>query len=184
VAQVSSARSSRTARKAGVGAAVAVAALVLGACVPPPPPPPPDFAVCPTAAAGQVQVAVVVQGGLPQSPPVVCVVVPAGSDGLDALAARAVRISQAAPRLGFGDAFVCGIDGFPAAPACADSGPNGFSYWNYWTGGTTWESASIGAGDRIVSQGSVDGWVFGTWDFSTTFPAAPNGSADFGALTD
>jgi hypothetical protein len=173
-----------TTRRRITALAAAGLALVAAACVPPPPPPAPNLAACPTAGAGQVQVAVVVQGGALDSPPVVCVVVPAGSDGLDALAARAQRISEEVPRLGFGDAFVCGIDGFPAAPACGDEGPAGFSYWNYWTGGSTWDAAATGAGDRPVTQGSVDAWVFGTWDFVTTFPAPPTGPSTFAALTD
>ncbi len=173
-----------TRRRRWLLGATALLAAATTACAPPTPPPAPNLAACPAAGAGQVQVAVVVQGGPVDSPPVVCVVVPDGSDGLDALAARAQRIGEPAPRLGFGDAFVCGIDGFPAAPACGEGGAEGFSYWNYWTGGSTWDPASVGAGDRTVTQGSVDAWVFGTWDFETTFPAPPALSADFATLTD
>jgi hypothetical protein len=140
-----------------------------------------NYRACPTAGAGQVQVAVVVDDA-PAATRVVCVVVPAGSDSLDALAARATRIGAPAPRVEGG--FVCGIDGTPAAPECAPSLPEGFRYWNFWTGGTTWQTASVGAGDRVVTQGSVDGWDFGTWDFVTTFPAPPATSSDFATLTD
>jgi hypothetical protein len=136
--------------------------------------------VCPTAAAGQIQVAVVVDNAT-ASTRVVCVVVPAGSDGLDALAARAARINATAPRIEGG--FVCGIDGNPAPPECAPAVEDGFRYWNYWNGGTTWTSASVGAGDTVLSQGSVDGWVLGTWDFVTTFPQPPVGPSDFDSLT-
>jgi len=168
-------------------AAVATALLGLAsACAPMPPTPPQvDLRTCPAAAAGQVQVAVVVLGGAPTSPSIVCVVVPEGSDGLDALAARAQRVGAGAPRLGFGDAFVCGIDGTPAEPACGDSGPDGFSYWNYWTGGPGgWAGSETGAADRVVTQGAVDAWVFGTWDFASTFPEPPAVAADFDTLTD
>lgn len=177
-------RRRRPGRRLTTAVAVAAFLALASACVPMPPTPPVDLSKCPAAPAGQVQVAVVVLGGAPTSPSIVCVVVPAGSDGLDALAARAQRVGKGAPRLGFGDAFVCGIDGAPAAPACGDSGPDGFSYWNYWTGGSTgWTAAETGAGDRTVTQGSVDAWVFGTWDFATTFPEPPAVSSDFGTLT-
>ena len=159
-----------------------VALLSMGATACPAPTAAVDWSVCPAAAAGQVQVAVVVQGGTATpATEVVCVVVPAGSNGLDALAARAARIGAAAPRVE--SAFVCGIDGIPVAPACADSGPGGYTYWNYWTGGTAWATAAIGAGDRIVTQGSVDAWTYGTWDFVSTFPADPTKPATFAALT-
>ncbi len=173
-------------RRMQVAAAAAVALLgVLAACAPmPTSPPQADLRTCPTAAAGQVQVAVVVLGGSPTSPSSVGVVVPEGSDGLDALAARAQRVGAAGPRLGFGDAFVCGIDGVPAEPSCGDSGPDGFSYWNYWTGGAGgWAGAEVGAGDRVLTQGAVDAWVFGTWDFASTFPEPPAVASDFGTLT-
>ena len=180
------ARSAPRPGRTRAAAAAAVALLgVLAACAPMPPSPPQvDLRTCPTAAAGQVQVAVVVLGGSPTSPSIVCVVVPEGSDGLDALAARAQRVGAGAPRLGFGDAFVCGIDGVPAEPSCGDSGPDGFSYWNYWTGGAGgWAGAEVGAADRIVTQGAVDAWVFGTWDFASTFPEPPAVASDFGTLT-
>ena len=172
---------------AAVAAAITAASFVVAACAPVPSTPttPVDYSVCPNAGAGQVQVAVVVQGGQVSSPPVVCVVVPAGSTGLDALNARAQRIGRVAPRLGFGGAFVCAVDGLPAAPDCSESTPDGFAYWNYWNAlaDGTWQSSDIGAGDRVVTQGSVDAWVFGTWDFATTFPEPPTLLGSFATLT-
>jgi hypothetical protein len=175
----------RRSRRLAATAALAALLGLAAACAPMPPPPQPvDLSTCPAAATGQVQVAVVVLGGAPTSPSIVCVVVPEGSNGLDALAARAQRVGAGAPRLGFGDAFVCGIDGVPAAPACGDSGPDGFSYWSFWTGGAGgWQESLTGAADRTVTQGSVDAWVFGTWDFASTFPAPPGVAADFATLT-
>ncbi len=44
-------------------------------------------------------------------------------------------------------------------------------YWHYWTRGAvadTWAESFIGFGDRTVSDGSWDGWVFN----SATAPAA------------
>ena len=41
--------------------------------------------------------------------------------------------------------------------------PSYLDYWHYWTrepAASTWTSAMIGFGDRVVSNGSWDGWVF------------------------
>ena len=140
----------------------------------------PDYASCPAAGSGQAQVAVVVDNA-PAATRVVCVVVTDGATGVDALTARAARIGAVAPRLSGG--FVCGIDGLPAAPECSPSTPDGFRFWNYWTGGATWSSAPVGAGSRVLHQGDVDGWVFGTWDFVSTFPQPPATASGFAALT-
>lgn len=164
--------------------ACALLAFTATAC-PPQDPPATDWSKCPTAGAGQVQVAVVTDNLPASSPAVVCVVVPEGSSGLDALIARATRIGKAAPRVestAFGP-MVCGIDGTPPAPACGDTGPDGTSFWAYWNGGGSWAQSWIGAHDRVVEQGSVDGWTFGTWDFVTTEPTAPEVSPSFAALT-
>ncbi len=139
-----------------------------------------NYAHCPAATAAKVQVAVVVDNA-PSSTRVVCVLVADGATGLDALNARAVRINKPAPRLDGG--LVCGIDGLPAAPECAASTPDGFRFWNYWLGGSSWTSASVGAGSRVLHQGDVDGWVFGTWDFATTFPSPPATASSFASLT-
>jgi hypothetical protein len=62
----------------------------------------------------------------------------------------------------FGDALfgvTIGTDtneGFGNPPAYLD-------YWHYWTresGASAWTSSMIGFGDRTVSNGSWDGWVF------------------------
>jgi hypothetical protein len=170
----------RSARPAALAVVLALAGLVT-ACAPATGGgTPTDYSVCPATGPGQIQVAVVVDNA-PTSTRVVCVVLPGGSDGLDALAARAVRINATPPRIEGG--FTCGIDGTPAAPECAPAVEDGFRYWNYWNGGASWTSASVGAGDTVLTQGSVDGWVFGTWDFVTTFPQPPATASDFATLT-
>ena len=70
----------------------------------------------------------------------------------------------------FGD-FVTGI----TVGSDSDSGygtpPDYLDYWHYWTRGAladTWAESFIGFGDRAVSNGSWDGWVFN----SATAPAA------------
>ncbi len=137
------------------------------------PAPTTDWSQCPTASGGQVQVAVVVADATPDTR-VVCVVVPAGSNGIDALSARAARIGIAGPRLetGSGGVSVCGIDGTPAGGPCfKDDGNGNYSYWAYWTGGTTWAFAEAGAGARALQQGDVDAWTYGSWGWPLTPPS-------------
>jgi len=159
---------------------IACVALMFAATACPANPPAVDYTACPAAGSGQIQVAVVVENSVNK---VVCVVVPDGADGFAALNARAARIG--APALRFNGAFLCAIDGNPVGPACGTdpAGPNGFSYWSYNLGGTTWSEAQFGAASRVLHQGDVDGWVYGTWNFSTTFPGAPTTASDFATLT-
>ena len=70
----------------------------------------------------------------------------------------------------FGD-FVTGI----TVGSDSDSGygtpPDYLDYWHYWTrgaAGDAWTESFVGFGDRAVSNGSWDGWVFN----SATAPAA------------
>lgn len=112
------------------------------------------------------------------TPSVVCVGLPTGSTGMDALLARAAKLGVAAPRLG-GGGLLCAIDGEPAAPACGESGPNGYQYWGYYIGGAeSWRFASVGPAGRALSDGSVDGWRFHDG------PGGPPGTAaSFAELT-
>ncbi len=73
----------------------------------------------------------------------------------------------------FGD-FVTGI----TIGADSDSGygtpPDYLDYWHYWTRtsvGDAWTESFVGFGDRTVSNGSWDGWVFN----SAAAPAAVPG---------
>lgn len=163
--------------------AAAVLLMIGSACTPPSSPA--NFAKCPTAGAGQIQVAVVVEDAPKANTEVVCVVLPTGADGIDALNARATRIGGVAPRIksfSFGDQ-VCAIDGDPVAPACGDAVPGGFASWGYWAGGSNWSSSFIGAGDHVLAQGDVEGWAFSIADYDTTFPTAPTTASDFATLT-
>ena len=75
----------------------------------------------------------------------------------------------------FGD-FLVGVtigedhdEGYGTAPEYLD-------YWHYWTiddGSDNWGSSMIGFSDRIVHDGSYDGWVFDS--NSAPIPAAPVG---------
>jgi hypothetical protein len=73
----------------------------------------------------------------------------------------------------FGDALFgvsIGADsneGFGTPPAYLD-------YWHYWTrepGDASWTESFVGFGDRAVSNGSWDGWVFNSADVPTAVPA-------------
>lgn len=81
----------------------------------------------------------------------------------------------------FGDALfgvTIGSDtnaGFGTEPLYLD-------YWHYWTrepGQGSWASSMIGFGDRTVSNGSWDGWVFDSDSAPTPVP----GPAALGALS-
>ena len=46
------------------------------------------------------------------------------------------------------------------------------NYWHYWTEvGGTWQMASFGASDRLLSDGSADAWVFGSGTAPQAVPA-------------
>ena len=62
--------------------------------------------------------------------------------------------------------------------ADADSGfgnpPDYLDYWHYWTreaGETAWTESWVGFGDRAVSNGSWDGWVFNSAAAPAAIPA-------------
>jgi len=116
---------------------------------------------CPTPGAGQVRVAVVVDAiALGSSvASVVCVVVNSGASGVAALQARATLLGQPAPRFDV-SGLLCAIDGAPIVPHCGDVGPNGFEYWSYWSGGSSWTYATTGPATRHLGDGAVEGWRF------------------------
>lgn len=144
-----------------------------------------NWAACPVAGSGQVQVAIVTEGVPNPAHEVVCVVVATGSNSIQALNARAARLGTEVPRTAFGGSFVCSIDGNPADPECADlpGDATGWRSWNYSNGGSQWTGSQVGAAAHIVTQGSVDGWNFGTWNYTTTFPSNPTHSPSFAVLT-
>lgn len=52
--------------------------------------------------------------------------------------------------------------------------PDYLDYWHYWlreSDADAWESAFVGFGDRVVSNGSWDGWVFGSDGGPAAVPA-------------
>lgn len=64
-------------------------------------------------------------------------------------------------------AAICSIEGTGCgADNCFCAFPP--DYWNYWLGGDEWQRAPVGAGSRNVTDGMLDGWVWG--DGSTAPP--------------
>lgn len=53
------------------------------------------------------------------------------------------------------------------------SAPPYIDYWHYWSSeaDAAWEASMIGFGDRILTDGAADAWVFGTDDAPATIPA-------------
>lgn len=52
--------------------------------------------------------------------------------------------------------------------------PKYLDFWHYWTreqASDPWSSSLVGFGDRIVSNGSWDGWVFGSDNAPSVVPA-------------
>ena len=72
----------------------------------------------------------------------------------------------------FGD-FLIGIALENDADYGDGSTPPYVDYWHYWTqeSDTNWTESMIGFSDRILTDGAVDGWVFGTTDAPTQIPA-------------
>jgi hypothetical protein len=55
--------------------------------------------------------------------------------------------------------LLCAIDGYPAS-GCGSPNGNGFQYWSYWHGGSSWTYAQTGPAFYRVSNGGVEGWRF------------------------
>lgn len=174
--------------------AAAAATILMAACTPPSSggggggatttttTPPPAANHCPTPATGQVRVAVVVDTSELSNgssvPSVTCVVVAQGASGSAALAARAIRLGTPQPRYNQ-SGLLCAIDGAPAAPSCGTPSGNGFLYWSYWIGGSSWTYSNVGPAGRGMTDGAVEGWRFISGGAATA-PAAP---ASFATLT-
>ena len=154
-------------------AVVLLLAVPLTACQPS------DPSRCPSRGSGQIRVALVVDArALGASTSVVCVVVASGASGVTALRARADRLGTPYPRFN-SDGLLCAIDGRPAAPRCGNRASDGFEYWSYWLGGSSWRYASIGPASRRLSDQAVDGWRF----IAGGENVAPNRSPSFATLT-
>ncbi len=77
-------------------------------------------------------------------------------------------------RLGFGGQAVCELNGVGAAGSdCFGDYPD---FWGYWhgTGSGGWSWAGSGAGSALISDGEMDGWVWGQGDSGATHDAPPS----------
>lgn len=73
----------------------------------------------------------------------------------------------------FGD-FVTGITIGTDTDFGYGSPPDYLDYWHYWTRGSatdTWTESFIGFADRVVTNGSWDGWVFNSASAPNAVPA-------------
>ena len=74
----------------------------------------------------------------------------------------------------FGDALF-GLEIGDDQDAGFGTKPEYLDYWHYWTkesASADWDMSMIGFSDRILSDGSADGWVFNSNNAPTPAPAA------------
>ena len=73
----------------------------------------------------------------------------------------------------FGDALL-GVTIGSDSDAGFGTAPEYLDYWHYWTmeaGQGAWSESFIGFGDRLVTDGSSDGWVFNSLSAPEVVPA-------------
>ena len=129
-------------------------------------------AVAPAACAGEAPRAVlVVDTG--ETALNFCVTLPGDSVSGIELVKLASKQHGLSYKLGFGGAAVCHLAGVgPTGNDCFEQDPD---FWGYWrgdgSGGWTW--GSTGAGSTSVTDGSVEGWAWGSGTGPETHPAPP-----------
>lgn len=99
-------------------------------------------------------------------------------------AAQPGFFSYEAVNFSFGDALF-GVSIGADANEGFGSPPNYLDYWHYWTrenGTSAWTSSMVGFGDRTVSNGSWDGWVFNS-DAQPSAVPAPGAAFALAAVT-
>lgn len=95
-----------------------------------------------------------------------------GYDGPDEITGISLlQIAGVTLNLGFNDMAICGMGGI----GCSEDGPDGCwcecsmaegtdcTYWSYHQnfGDGTWEYSQVGAGERVLKTGELDGWYWG-----------------------
>ncbi|MEY3025947.1 MAG: hypothetical protein RLZZ238_844 [Planctomycetota bacterium] len=96
-----------------------------------------------------------------------------GSDLLAVIAAaQPDYFSYEVQSFSFGDVLF-GVSIGADADAGFGTPPDYLDYWHYWTkepGDAAWTESWIGFGDRVVLDGSWDGWVFNSANAPSTVP--------------
>jgi hypothetical protein len=128
-------------------------------------------------AAGEVQVAVVVDFGDGGSVSSACVGAGGRDNGATVLAARASQLGTPAPRFN-SSGLLCAIDGYPAE-GCGEQTGQQYAYWSYWHGdGGGWDYSSVGPAGARVQAGIVEGWRFQPSGGGNPSDPPPRGSPD------
>jgi hypothetical protein len=150
-------------RPGWVGRVVVATAVVVVALGAPVPGLAPLTTPCASAADGTQRIAVAVDfGTVPGSPggaATMCVTVPAGATGADALVERARILGRPAPRYA-PSGLLCAIDGFPAS-GCGERVNGAYRYWAYFlSDGGSWTYASTGPALRRANPDRTEGWHY------------------------
>ena len=99
-----------------------------------------------------------------------------GQGALDLIAAESNSVgfdfSYDVISYSFGD-FLVSIDIDQDGQYGDGSTPPYIDYWHYWTADsdTGWAESMIGFSSRVLTDGSSDGWVFGTTDAPAAIPS-------------
>ena len=129
-------------------------------------------------AAGQVQIAVVVDFGTGRSVSAACVGAGTRDNGATVLAARASQLGTPLPRYN-ASGLVCAIDGYPSE-GCGDQTGGHYAYWSYWHGDASgWTYANVGPAGSRAQPGMVEGWRFQPAGAANPTDPAPRGSPIF-----
>ena len=109
---------------------------------------------------GEIRVVLVVDSSdLGGSSSATCLVVPAGTNGLQLLARRGTELGTGSPRYG-SSGLLCAIDSLPA-DKCGEQNSDGFSYWAYFfDNGGKWAYGSNNPFSKRLTDGAIEGWRF------------------------
>ena len=111
---------------------------------------------------GEIRVVLVVDSSeLGGSSSATCLVVPAGTNGVQLLARRGTELGTGSPRYG-SSGLLCAIDGLPAdKKVCGEQNSDGFSYWAYFfDDGGKWAYGSNNPFSKRLTDGAIEGWRF------------------------
>lgn len=111
---------------------------------------------------GEIRVVLVVDSSdLGGSSSATCLVVPAGTNGLQLLARRGTELGTGSPRYG-SSGLLCAIDNLPADKrVCGEQNSDGFSYWAYFfDNGGNWAYGSNNPFSKRLTDGAIEGWRF------------------------